>query len=255
MPIPPSQYQFRTGEEYQQWDICYDCLIPLADALQYRVETWQRPPKDEEDDSRSDYEEILKRRFYEAFGRPLDDDLKRFNFDRALIWLQLNAPSAAVETQRRLDALQDALDPNQCSRDPESTIVSLADTAWYFHQLAEQLQPITRPKNGEGNGGTAAVHETARSKLPSNRKLKPCELKAYMQYKKAIEQNPKLCSAIDKEVYNWVKDNVLDEGEKLPSFATWQRQLRTVRKHNGDQKNESRIARPHGKSIVMEGEI
>ncbi len=87
--------------------------------IQYRVETWHRPPRDEEDDSRPDYGEILQRRFDEAFDRPLDHDLQRFDFARALIWLQLHAPLSAAEAQRQLDALRDALDPDKYGRDPD----------------------------------------------------------------------------------------------------------------------------------------
>ena len=167
MPVQPAQYQWRPDDHYQQWNVCDDCLFPLADALQYRVETWHRPPRDEEDDSRPDYGDILQGRFYEAFDRPLDHDLQRFDFARALIWLNLHAPSAAVEAQRRLDALRDALDPDKYGRDPDLLIVPLADTAWYFRQLAQEIRATTTqpPKdqgeqpqaNSQPKGNTATV--------------------------------------------------------------------------------------------------
>jgi hypothetical protein len=176
MPVQPAQYQWRPDDHYQQWNVCDDCLFPLADALQYRVETWHRPPRDEEDDSRPDYGEILQRRFHEAFDRPLDQDLQRFDFARALIWLQLHAPLSAAEAQRRLDALRDALDPDKYGRDPDLLIVPLADTAWYFRQLAQEIS-ATQPPKDQGEQPKGDQDRTGSLPVQSgSAKLSPREL-------------------------------------------------------------------------------
>jgi len=67
--------------------------------------------------------------------------------------------------------------------------------------------------------------------------------------------NAKLDGATDRLVYDYVRDHMLDEGEKLPSFATWAKQLRTARSFHGQKKNQPRAARPHGKSIVLQDQV
>lgn len=74
----------------------------------------------------------------------MDQDLQRVDFARALIWLYIRAPAAAAEAQRRLDALRDALDPDQYSRNPDTLVGLLTDTAWYLRQLAQELRSLAK---------------------------------------------------------------------------------------------------------------
>ncbi|NOY42979.1 MAG: hypothetical protein GXP26_14230 [Planctomycetes bacterium] len=86
-------------------------------------------------------------------------------------------------------------------------------------------------------------------------KLKPSEEKAYGQYKAAIDSNAKLDGARDRDIYDWMDQNQLEEDETLPTFSTWQRQLRAGRKYHGEQKNTPRVAPTTGNSIVLADEI
>jgi hypothetical protein len=128
---------------------------------------------------------------------------------------------------------------------------------WVCLELTEYgaSVPIDTPaktKQREENGGGVPPTKN----VPTlGRKPKPSEIKAYGQWKMAIEQNPELNGAIDEKIYEWVRDNMLDDGEKLPVKGTWKRQLRTARSYHGKRKNETRINRPHGKSIVQENQI
>lgn len=141
MPLEPSQYRWRPDQTYREWSVSEDCLFPLADALQRRAETWHRPPPDEEDDSRPDFSEIRERRFYEAFDRPIEEDLRRFDFHRALMWLRVHAPWAVGKTKKRLRALRACLDPDKFERKKDAMVVELANTAWFLRQLGAELLP------------------------------------------------------------------------------------------------------------------
>jgi hypothetical protein len=143
MPIESKQYQWRPDDRYRQWNVSDDCFFPLADALQYRVENWHHPSPDEEDDKRPDYAEVLERRFYDSFDRPLEQDFQRFDVTRAIIWLMVHAPSAAVEVQQHLDDLRQCLDLDQCDRKPDEMVIALANAAWYLRQLATELNTRT----------------------------------------------------------------------------------------------------------------
>ena len=65
--------------------------------------------------------------------------------------------------------------------------------------------------------------------------LKPSVVKAYSQYTKAMEGKPELKT--DREAYDWYEDN-LEDDEKLPSFTTWTKYLRTARNAFDAQKNK-----------------
>jgi hypothetical protein len=108
---------------------------------------------------------------------------------------------------------------------------------------------LGREAKGEGGAESTPIVSDAK------REPKPSEAKAFGQWKRAIELNAELDGAIDKQVYDWIRDNMLEDNEKLPAFATWQRQLRGARGFHGERKNERRSNRPHGRSIVQEDQI
>ena len=156
-----SPYRWRPSDTYRQWHVCDNCLIPLADALQDRVEKWQRPPRDEEDDERPDYAEIRKRRFHDVFFRPLDSDLQQHDFQRGMIWLSIHAPSVATAVQEKIGQLRAALTPpDYGSLDTDAAVVYLADVSFFLHQVAEGVRPLA--------GSTAADVEN-----PPEAKPKP----------------------------------------------------------------------------------
>ena len=67
-------------------------------------------------------------------------------------------------------------------------------------------------------------------------KLRPCDNKAFSQYRSAIRDNPELTT--DRAAYDWFVKNLADDGENLPTFATWGKYLRLARTAAGEQKNK-----------------
>ena len=67
-------------------------------------------------------------------------------------------------------------------------------------------------------------------------KLRPCDDKAWSQYRRAIEDNPELTT--DQAAYDWFIEHVADEGESLPAFASWVKYVRLARADAGEQKNK-----------------
>ncbi len=83
--------------------------------------------------------------------------------------------------------------------------------------------------------------------------LTKSELSAYLSYEYATSKEPKLADATDKEVYDWLKKNGVDD-YTLPRFYAWCRYVRTGRKHHGTQKNTPRAGRS-GHSIAQSGQL
>lgn len=65
---------------------------------------------------------------------------------------------------------------------------------------------------------------------------RPCDKKAWSQYRRAIEDNPELTT--DQAAYDWFIEHVADEGESLPAFASWVKYVRLARADAGEQKNK-----------------
>jgi len=112
----------------------------------------------------------------------------------------------------------------------------------------------TLPTGDDAGAGDAETTPVA-TPAGSTNNLKPSEEKAYGQYRQAMEREPKLVEDTDQIVYDWIDENLLDEGESLPSFATWRRQMGAGRKHHDDQKNTPKANRAIGRSIVRPPEI
>jgi hypothetical protein len=145
-----SPYRWRPSDWYRHWHVCNDCLIPLADALQDRVEKWTHPPRDEEDDERPDYPEIWQRRFHDVFVRPLDSDLQQHDFERGIIWLSMHAPSLAREVQEKIGQLRASLTPpNHGSLNTDAAVVCLADASFFLQQAAEAVRPLAGCPTGD----------------------------------------------------------------------------------------------------------
>jgi hypothetical protein len=78
-------------------------------------------------------------------------------------------------------------------------------------------------------------------------KLRPCDERAYAQYRFAIEQEASLNS--DKDVYDWLQKCKSINEDELPIYANWSRYLRKARKAKGEGKNTPRRGNPT-KSVV-----
>jgi hypothetical protein len=126
----------------------------------------------------------------------------------------------------------------------------------------EEKKRSASPNTPKGNPpadvtGTGAGNEPKGATAEPNAadpKLPPSRHRAYAQYLDAIRRNTALTDASDQDVYAWLQD-YLDEGEKLPTFATWSKYVREARKATGTNKNHVRAGRDTGKSIVRPDQI
>jgi hypothetical protein len=84
-------------------------------------------------------------------------------------------------------------------------------------------------------------------------KLAPSRSKAYGQWQDAIRRNAALHDATDREVYDWLNEN-LDDGEQLPTFPTWRRYVSEGRKAYSTSKHTSRAGRT-GRSVVNRNKV
>lgn len=84
-------------------------------------------------------------------------------------------------------------------------------------------------------------------------RLSPATRRAYSMWERAIAQCSELEAKRDAEVYDYIKENILDTGEKLPELNTFCRYIRDVRRALGKSKYSPRAGRS-GRSIVREEE-
>lgn len=102
--------------------------------------------------------------------------------------------------------------------------------------------------DGEASSLELAEDGSGNYRRKHNR-LKPSQQKAYNQYKAAIEREPRLAEATDKEVYEYVEANLLDDGETLRKVDTWKSYVQKARSAEGKRKNQPRVGRT-GRSIA-----
>jgi len=86
----------------------------------------------------------------------------------------------------------------------------------------------------------------------------PAPRKAYLSFLYAERQNEKQLK--DRPAYDWLKEHGCDDAKgladyQLPAFDTWSRYVREVRSKLGEQKNQSRVGRVTGGSVVKQNEI
>ena len=148
-----------------------------------------------------------------------------------------------VDACRWLERLVE--NPTGRSYERANGIVTRATACGFFLESAQLLEKLSEAIGGGGEGA---------DKTPAgNAKLKPSAAKAAMQYSRAVQSNAELKEAKDRDVYDWLKEN-LDEGELLPTFATWQRQLRLARQYSAARKNMPRN-KSGGRSVVKQSEL
>jgi hypothetical protein len=145
----------------------------------------------------------------------------------------------------------------------------------HFHSFGSSKLPYYTSRKGEGswemhlrpthnwgqalNGLRAAAEAhkamaTEGTEGASRPSLSPSRQKAYSQYLHAIQQDTALAGATDRDVYDWLENN-LDDGEDLPTFATWGKYVREARSAAGENKNRPRAGRDTGRSIVRPDQI
>ena len=155
-----------------------------------------------------------------------------------------------------LDTLPDTL-PNfqQRFKEKYDQMLSVAkkadDEQLYKHRLDSNISNFKKTAFGL-HGTTLSIHSAAliaigritqrASGKAGDTKLTPAEEKAYQSYDYAIEKNSELAGKADKDVHKWLKENGIDD-YILPTFNTWQRQVRAGRNKYGTQKNTPRGGR------------
>jgi hypothetical protein len=124
--------------------------------------------------------------------------------------------------------------------------------------FAERQEPLKA--SPAGNTG----HGVGPGKEEVSVRLEPADQKAYYSYGHA---ESKLGRTTDRQAYDYLRDNGLPDerespelasalaGYKLPTFATWSKQVRNARKRLGEQKHTRRAGRPRGRSTVRGREI
>jgi hypothetical protein len=138
------------------------------------------------------------------------------------------------DVQRELRNARRAMRAWGVSRPPEFN-----DNPADIHDAEKQLEllidglgmkPSADPsnRNDAGGGRREAVGKQA--------KLRPCDTKAWSQFRRAMEASPELTT--DQAAYDWFIENLADEGERLPTFATWVKYVRLARAVAGEQKNK-----------------
>lgn len=116
------------------------------------------------------------------------------------------------------------------------------------------------PESEQAEGTDAAAPDPAEGGQAEEaegiaaRSLSPSRQKAFSQYLWAVQQNAELNGATEEQVYVWLTQH-LDDGEQLPSFATWARYVREGRAETNARKNTPRRGRQTGRSIVRPDEI
>ena len=127
-----------------------------------------------------------------------------------------------------------------------------------------------KQEQGEGNGGAdvspehLSILSTVEKKAILD-KMEPADRKAYFAFQYAATKLGRMPEVLeDREAYEWLKENGIDQGKgdlgeladyKLPSLATWSKQVRNARKPLREQKYTRRAGRPTGSSIVKDNEI
>jgi hypothetical protein len=124
--------------------------------------------------------------------------------------------------------------PPFCYENPVTGLAYLRE--WCIDTTASVQANINKQKRTQPAGG-----------------ITPAEEKAYQSYDVAINQKPELAGKTDKEVYKWLKPNGIDD-YILPTFNTWQRQVRAGRNKYGTQKNTPRGGRT-SPSVKSYGDI
>jgi hypothetical protein len=118
----------------------------------------------------------------------------------------------------------------------------------------DKRQALTVTDQGETEQGEGEVGPPKKAgKGDDLDHLPPSRKKAYGQYLWAMKQHGALKGATDRQVYDWLEENI-ESDEKLPTFANWSRYLRDARRANDANKHKSRVGRS-GRSIVRPDEI
>ena len=155
------------------------------------------------------------------------------------------------------------LEAHLITRDPpNASLPSLKENARFLGELEaerrwrEHLRSVLEHNRKLRSADVPATQALA-EQTPVEEKVPDRARKAGEQYRQAAEALGVLAPT-DREVYDAVAGADAREGEAsdLPSFATWQRNLREYRRLRGQQKNRPRAGRERdARGLVRAGEI
>jgi hypothetical protein len=131
-------------------------------------------------------------------------------------------------------------------------LAAWAGEPWAPLGTAEGSKESRQPEGAEGTGAARDQEEAGQGEGAAVAALSPSRTKALSQYCDAIRRCPELQRETVRAVYDWIAEH--NDGDRLLSFATWERYLRTARKVTGTGKNTPRRGRT-GRSIVGPDEI
>ena len=112
-------------------------------------------------------------------------------------------------------------------------------------QAVALLSHLTAPADVDSNRSFTSVRQPVTSMVTSaTDDSSDCQLTrfpdrhntAWSQYQRAKELHPELKT--DRDVYDWYVEDMADDEERLPSFDTWAKYVRTIRSALGQQKNK-----------------
>jgi len=187
----------------------------------------------------------------------------------ALKWLWEFLGSGVPRPNDFLLLMPDSPDTNTFRFELDSILREhcMYSTQWYEDEWDRCYRAITRssaiacrfldsvlPAEIGGQAPAGGVGQQQAAPPPSS-ELMPSEVKAYQSYELAVaKMNPP--PTTDLQAYEWLKEHGDHLGDdELPSFDTWQRQVRSGRKAHGTQKNTSRHGRETGPNVVRQDDL
>lgn len=134
----------------------------------------------------------------------------------------------------------------------------MAELANALNSLTEQiggLRAVQQPVIGVLSSFSEAKQKTDAGQLNAKvdgtngpKRPRPCDQKAFSQYRRAMEQQPTLKT--DDEAYDWLKNDAEADDAPLPRRDHWKRYLRKARAFFDQRKNGPRIGN-ETRSVVL----
>ncbi len=115
-----------------------------------------------------------------------------------------------------------------------------------FDSLPETTENLNLLGGMTGAPNTSQTPPKESTSPPSS----PSRLRAYTQWRYAIDQGPFSEQSTDREIYDWLVDREDIDGDQIASYETWSRYVRQHRSRLGQSKNSRRGNRPLGRSII-----
>ena len=165
---------------HREWDVCRDCLKPLAHELDGVKEEWFRPPAGVVDDEREDHFEVYEQHVQHCLSlSTVENAFLRFDIDRGILWMEANQREVLARKTRdeKADLLRQLREPIPNDVDGRNARAQiLADFAWHLWRAAEAMDEDTTEKRGgkqsTESGKSATKGKRRGRKRPSKETIK-----------------------------------------------------------------------------------